>query len=125
MDVHHKDKELVQRIGPWSITDTFPDWFLWWRAIWSANKIYVFYNILKTFRPCFNQANLNDGQRQQNQIRAWANHDGRDDYFEKTETDAGDSIYDDDSDDSDDNDDNDDDDDIVSQTGGDRDKKKN
>ena len=39
----------------------------------------------------------------------------------KTETDAGDSIYDDDSDD---NDDDDDDDDIVSQPGGDRDNKK-
>ena len=85
-------------------------------------RIYVFYNILKTFRPCFNQANLNDGQRQLNQIRAQANHDGRDDYFEKTETDAGDSIYDDDSDDNDDDDD--DDDDIVSQPGGDRDNKK-
>jgi len=43
----------------------------------------------------------------------------------KTETDAGDSIYDDDSDDNDDDDDDDDDDDIVSQPGGDRDNKKN
>ena len=44
----------------------------------------------------------------------------------KTETDAGDSIYDDDSDDNDgdDDDDDDDDDDIVSQPGGDRDNKK-